>query len=117
MALPIPLAGAAVPAEAPAGVPPPAPVAPAVMAPPKTYRELLNDEAHSPTQARLANYLQGYRFDGVGGIPAPAALRDQTVNLSDRQPMAFLCLVPGPGAVPEVTIVHRLMRYMDMPGG
>lgn len=31
--------------------------------------------------------------------------------------MAFLCLtLLGPGGTPEVAIVHRLMRYMDMPG-
>ncbi|KAI2506962.1 hypothetical protein MHU86_7459 [Fragilaria crotonensis] len=30
--------------------------------------------------------------------------------------MAFLCLVAGPGGHHEVSIVHRLMRYMDMPG-
>jgi hypothetical protein len=82
---------------------------------PSTYRELLNDEANSPLPARMANYLQGYRFEG-GGIPTPAVLRDQTVTLSDRQPMAFLCLVQGASGTPEVTILHRHMRYMDMPG-
>lgn len=86
-----------------------------VQGPPKTYRELLSDEANSPSPDRLANYLHGYRFDG-GGIPAPATLRDQTVTLSDRQPMTFLGLVQGPFGTPEVAIIHRLMRYMDMPG-
>ena len=57
--------------------------------------------------------MQGYRFDGG---PTPAALRDQTVHMSDRQPMAFLCLVTGAGGVNEVGVLHRLMRYMDMPG-
>jgi hypothetical protein len=85
------------------------------VAPPRSYRELLSDARNSPAPERLGNYLQGYRFDG-GGVPTPAALRDQTVILSDRQPMAFLCLVAGPGGTPEVAIVHRLMRYMDMPG-
>ena len=91
-------------------------MAPAVPGQPTTYRELLNDEANSPAHERLANYLQGYRFDGGAPIPVPAALRDQTVVLSDRQPMTFLCLVAGPGGVPEVNILHRMMRYMDMPG-
>ena len=27
------------------------------------------------------------------------ALRDQTVHMSDRQPMAFLCLVTGAGGL------------------
>ena len=30
--------------------------------------------------------------------------------------MAFLCLTPGPGNTTRVGILHRLMRYMDMPG-
>jgi hypothetical protein len=95
---------------------PPAPVIGAVVpGPPKSYRELLSDESNSPAPDRIANYLHGYRFDG-GGVPAPATLRDQTVTLSDRQPMTFLSLVQGPFGTPEVAIIHRLMRYMDMPG-
>lgn len=81
---------------------------------PNSYRELL--EANSPAPLMSADYLQGYRYDGGGGIPTPAALRDQTVTLSDHQPLPFLCLVQGPLGTPEVAIVHRLMRYMDMPG-
>lgn len=61
-------------------------------------------------------YLGGYRFAGEGDIPTPAQLRDQTVALSDRQPMAFLCLVNGPDGTPEVTILHRILRFMDSPG-
>ena len=107
MAHPIP---AAVPAAAAAGPqvvapggPPPAPV------PPRTYRELFSDEANSPQRDRLENYLSGYRFlFAIGAaVPTPATLRDQTVVLSDRQPMAFLALVPGPASVPEVSVVHR----------
>ena len=89
---------------------------PLVVTQPRTYRELFTDEANSPPPDRLANYLQGYRFDGAGDIPVPATLRDQTVTLSDRQPMAFLGLTLGPSGNFEVTIIHRLMRYMDMPG-
>ena len=101
---------------------PPAPAGPGglggplVVTQPRTYRELFTDEANSPPPDRLANYLQGYRFDGAGDIPVPATLRDQTVTLSDRQPMAFLGLTLGPSGNFEVTIIHRLMRYMDMPG-
>jgi hypothetical protein len=37
--------------------------------------------------------------------------------MSDRQPMAFLVLVTGQdGAYYEVVVLHRLMRYMDLPG-
>jgi hypothetical protein len=107
----------------PAVVPPAPPEAPgapgAPEAPPPTmvasYRELLNDESNSPTRDRLENYMRGYRFEG-GGIPAPATLRDQTIVLSDRQPMTFLCLIQGATGNPEVSVLHRLMRYMDMPG-
>lgn len=94
---------------------PPVPLQPPA---PSTYRELYSDAANSPTFERTAAYLAGYRFvdAGQGAVPAPAALRDQTVALSDRQPMAFLALVTGPDGTPEVTIVHRLLRYMDTPG-
>jgi hypothetical protein len=30
--------------------------------------------------------------------------------------MAFMCLVPRPDGVPEVRILHRFMRYLDLPG-
>ena len=116
MSLPIPLV------PPPPEAAPAAPVGPAgagVVPParPITYHKLMSDETNGPTPDRVANYLQGYRFDGAGGVPTPAALRDQTIILSDRQPMAFLCLVtPGVSGVPEVAILHRLMRYMDMPG-
>ena len=38
------------------------------------------------------------------------------MNLCDRQPMAFLCMVAGIGGAYEVHTVHRLMPYMDLPG-
>lgn len=97
----------------PAGVP--VPVAP--VAPPKTYRELYADAANNPRLDRTAGYLGGYRFaDAAGGaVPTPITLRDQTIALSDRQPMAFLCLVNGLEG-PEVSVVHRVLRYMDSPG-
>lgn len=108
-----------------AGVPgetPEVPAAPAVRAGaaparPSTYRELLADEANGPAPGRLADYLSGYRFDGGGAaIPTPATLRDQTVTLSDCQPMAFLALVQGPSGNSEVAVLHRMMRFMDLPG-
>ena len=46
----------------------------------------------------------------------PAALRDQTVLLCDRQPMTFLCLVPRLDGVAEVRVLHCFMRYMELPG-
>ena len=97
---------------------PPAPVPPPAPGQPKTYRELFSDEANTPPAERIGNYLQGYRFvdGGAGPVPAPVTLRDQTAVLSDRQPMAFMCLTGGPGGAREVAIVHRMMKYMDMPG-
>ena len=122
MALPPAAAGAAAaefpPGAVPPGAPPAAPEPPAAPAQPKSYRELFSDESYSPAPDRIANYLQGYRFadGGAGPVPAPATLREQTVVLSDRQPMAFLCLTVGPSGAREVTVIHRLMKYMDMPG-
>lgn len=93
------------------------PLPPEVVAgPPRTYRELYSDAANNPAFDRVAGYLAGYRFAGEGDIPTPAQLRDQTVALSDRQPMAFLCLVNGPDGNPDVSVVHRLLRFVDSPG-
>lgn len=85
---------------------------------PRTYRELYSDAANNPPPARTAGYLAGYRFTDAqgGGVPTPATLKDQTVVLSDRQPMAFLALVTGRAGELEVVIVHRMLRYMDAPG-
>jgi hypothetical protein len=108
MALPLGAAGIAgggPPAEP--GGPPAAPAPPALPAQPKTYRELVSAASNSPARDHLTHYLQGYRFTdgGAGPVPAPASLRDQTVVLSDRQPMAFLCLTG--------TVVHRLMKKVQ----
>lgn len=86
--------------------------------PPRTYRELYADAANNPPLARTGGYLAGYRFADPGGgvLPAPATLRDQTVFLSDRQPMAFLALVTGVDGALEVVVVHRLLRYVEAPG-
>ena len=117
MALPVPLVPAGGLAGAlPAGggvAPPPPTVAP------RSYRELYSNAANSPTVERTAGYLAGYRFVDAagGGVPTPATLRDQTIALSDRQPpMAFLALVSGHDGSPEVTIVHRVVKYVDTQG-
>ena len=49
-------------------------------------------------------------------MPAPAALRNQTVPMRDRQPMVLLCLVPLLDGTMEVRILHRFMRYLELPG-
>lgn len=89
-----------------------------IVQPPRTYREWYSDVANNPRQDRLAGYLHGYRFTEPGGgvVPTPANLLDQTVTLSDRQPMAFLALITGQDGALEVVILHRLLRYMDAPG-
>ena len=85
----------------------------------RTYHEYYRGErGHIPLPDRIGGYLAGYSFaDGGGGVvPMPASLRDQTVTLSDRQPMTFLCLVPGTDGFGEVTILHHFVRYLDAPG-
>ena len=86
---------------------------------PRNYREYYLTLGNAPPLERVAGFLAGYRFtDGGGGaVPTPATLRDQTVALEDRQPMPFLCMVPGDGGTGEVMIVHRFVRYLDTPCG
>lgn len=111
---------AAVPGAA-AAIPPVAAV-PDVVIPrtePRTYRELYSDASYNPAPERVAGYLVGYRFTDPGGVgvPTPAALRDQTIVLSNRQSMAFLALTMGQDGLHEVVVMHRLLRYyMDAPG-
>ena len=102
------------------GAPPAATVPPLAPIQPKTYREMFSNASNSSPvpEDRVQVYLHGYRFadGGVGPVPTPAALRDQTFILGDRQPLAFLCLVTGVGGALEVAVVHHLMTYMDFPG-
>ena len=99
-------------------LPPHAPDAALPQAAPRTYREVYSDDEYNPAPGRMAGYLAGYRFVGPagGGVPTPAALRDQAVALSDRQSMAFLALSLGQDGQYEVVVVHRLLRYVDAPG-
>ncbi len=83
----------------------------------RTYRKQYADAAKNPTPDLTGGYLVGYyRFAGDGDIPTPAQLRNHTVAMSDCQPVAFLCLVNEQDGVPEVAIVHHLLRFMDSPG-
>ena len=95
---------------------PPAPVHPPIAT--RTYRDYYGDRGHSPAPDCIVGFLAGYRFTDIGGagVPTPAHLRDQTVTLSDRQPMAFLCLITGLDGAPEVMVMHRVVRFMDLPG-
>lgn len=100
----------AAPDAAPAG-----PVAAAVIT---TYRQLFSDATRDAVFGNPGAYLAGYRFtDQAGAVPIPATLRDQTSQLCDHQPMAFLCLIARhDGAANEVRILHRFMRYLELPG-
>ena len=107
-----------VPPEAPPGVAPEAPAVPAAPLPlgqPRNYRELLSNEAIGPRRDRLANYFNGYRFEG-GGLPAPTTLREQMVVLSDRQPIAFLCLVAGACPTREVILCFFYFYFSEVEG-
>jgi hypothetical protein len=101
MAQQIPPLAAVPPQPAQAG-PVPLPIPPTQS--PTTYREVYADAANSPAPDRTARFMAGYRFadPGAGGVPTPAALRDQTVAISDRQPLAFLALITGPDGALEV---------------
>lgn len=79
---------------------------------PRTYRELYTDVANNPPPERTARYPSGYRFTDLGGegVPTPATLRNQTVTLSDRLPMAFLALVLGQDDTYEVVVLRRILR-------
>ena len=99
MALPL-AAAAGVGAGAPGGgVPPEAPAAPVpppaapVIALPRNYREMFSDAVHSPAPDRTREYLQGYRFTdgGLGPLPTPATMRDQTVTLCNRHQKVRNC--------------------------
>ena len=102
-------------AAAPDAAPPAAPAAAAVT----TYRQLFSDATRDAVFGNPGAYLAGYRFVDVAGaaVPIPATLRDQTSQLCDRQPMAFLCLTARhDGAANEVRVLHRFMRYLELPG-
>jgi hypothetical protein len=69
-----------------------------------------------PGQARGQLQVLGGRWGGAA-VPTPEALREQTLAINDRQPLAFLCLLRKPEGGVEVRILHRLMRYYELPGG
>ena len=76
--------------------------------PPTNYHHLLTDRPLlDAVRDNPRAFLAGYRF--ANDAPAPAALLDLSVLLSDRQPMTFLCLVPR-GDTYVVQVLHRFMR-------
>ena len=62
--------------------------------------------------------VASYRFNEVaGGGVLHLSLIEQTLAYSERRSMAFLCLVRTQGSAVEVRILHRMMRYLELPGG
>ena len=91
---------------------PPGEVAPPRL-PSTNYQHLFADRNLDAVRDNPRAFLGGYRF--TNDAPTPAALLDLSVLLSDRQPMTFLCLVPR-GDMYVVQILHRFMRYLELPG-
>lgn len=63
--------------------------------------------------------VASYRFTEAGGAgerPTPGSLKEQTLALCDRRPMTFLGLARTNDTRVEVRILHRMMRYFELPG-
>ena len=89
-------------------------------APPSTYRELYASNTHQAEKPAPARLLPSYRFHETaagGERPTPASLVEQTIALSERRSIAFLCLLRTTGTRVEVRILHRMMRYLELPEG
>lgn len=100
--------------------PPQLPLQPGeILAPPQNYRQLLSDARNRggdpPEAALLASYRYNAAPDG-GAVPTPAALLQQTLTLSERHPVAFLCMVTGRNGDAVVRVLHRMMQYYELPG-
>ena len=87
---------------------------------PGNYRELYSAVGFQAGEPAVDRLLSSYRFTEVAGggeRPTPASLREQTFAFSDRRPMSFLCLARTTGARLEIRVLHRMMRYFELPGG
>lgn len=71
------------------------------------------------TRPELGRVVASYRFTEVAGggkRPTHASLKEQTLALCDRRPMAFLCLARNTDdTCVEVRILHRMIRYFELP--
>ncbi|KAI2511047.1 hypothetical protein MHU86_3359 [Fragilaria crotonensis] len=89
------------------------------VAQPGSYREFYSTVGYQDGEPEPARLVSSYRFtDAVGGgeRPTPANLKEQTFVLSERRPMTFLCLNKKPNTGVEVRVLHRMMRYFELPG-
>ena len=87
---------------------------------PGNYRELYSAAGFQAGEPAVNTLLPSYRFTEVAGggeRPTPASLREQTFAFSDRRPMSFICLARTTGALTEIRVLHRMMRYFELPGG
>jgi hypothetical protein len=81
------------------------------------YREFYSQEAQAgdPDPAQL---MTSYRFMEVAGgaeRPTPAYLKEQTFAFGERSPLTFLCLMRQVDTSVEVHVLHRMMRYFELP--
>ena len=86
---------------------------------PGNYRELYSTVGFQAGEPAIDRLLTSYRFTeaaGGGERPTPANLREQTFAFSDRRPMSFLCLARTIGDMVEIRVLHRMMRYFELPG-
>ena len=86
----------------------------------RSYREMYSAagyQAGEPDPARLVHsYSFNHEVAGGGEWPTPASsLIEQTHALSERRSMTFLCLVRTGGTSTEVRILHRMLRYLELP--
>jgi hypothetical protein len=85
---------------------------------PSNYRELYAATGFQAGEPEPARLVASYRFSEVAGggeRPTPSNLKDQTFAFSDRHPMTFLCLARTTGTNAEVRVLHRMMRYFELP--
>ena len=86
---------------------------------PSTYRELYLAATHQGGEPAPARLLVSYRFNEIAGggeRPTPSSLIEQTFAFSEQRSMTFLCLMRTTSTQTEVRILHRMMRYLELPG-
>lgn len=81
---------------------------------PVSYRRIYADPVNDPVSAAPEGYLAGYRFLGEDP-PTSVTLRELTLHMGERRPVAFLALADQGGS-PKVHVLHRLMKFYDLPG-
>ena len=93
------------------------PAAPAAVAH-SCYRDLYADANFQAGEPGAAQLLSSYRYTeaaGGGERPTLASLKEQTLALSDRRSLTFLCLMRTAGTGVDVRILHKVMRYYALP--